>query len=133
MTEQEILARTAYGENRGGGEAGMQSVLNVIMNRAAKPGWWGKTPAGVCVMPKQFDCWMPNDPNYAIIMSITGSDPVYAFAMSLASSALAGTLQDITNGATYYFADSMPEYPSWALGHIPCARIAGQLFFNDIT
>jgi hypothetical protein len=43
----QVLARTAWGENRGGGQVGLQSVINVIMNRAAHPGWWGTTPIGV--------------------------------------------------------------------------------------
>ena len=127
-----ILARTAYGENRGGGIDGMHSVLNVIMNRAAHPGWWGATPRDICLRPEQFDCWLPDDPNYRIITTVTEAMPVFSTAMALAGMALAGTLEDITKGATYYFADTMTQWPHWAQGHAPCAVIAHQLFFNDI-
>lgn len=128
-----ILARTAYGENRGGGVEGMQSVLNVIMNRAAHAGWFGSTPREVCLKPLQFDCWMPSDPNFHLITTINDSLPVFASAMALAQSALDGMLEDITNGATYYFADTMLQWPHWAQGHSPSAVVAHQLFFNDIA
>lgn len=131
-----ILAGTAYGENRGGGTIGMQSVLNVIMNRARKPSWWGDTPRNICLKPKQFDCWMPNDPNYRIVLDACNDcsyDKSFTDATNMSIKALDETLSDITSGATYYFSSSMSSYPYWAKGHIPCAEIAGQLFFNDIN
>jgi hypothetical protein len=36
IADQFVLALTCWRENRGGGIPGMQSVANVIMNRAAK-------------------------------------------------------------------------------------------------
>lgn len=128
-----IIARTAYGENRGGGIDGMQSVINVIMNRAAHAGWFGASPRQVCLKPLQFSCWMPSDPNYHVIVNITEADPVFAHALDLAQQALDGALEDTTKGALYYFADSMLQWPHWAHGHAPCAVIAHQLFFNDIA
>ena len=131
-TDQHILACTAYGENRGGGADGMQSVINTVMNRANKPGWWGTTPREVCLKPKQFDCWMPDDPNYYAILKANTNDIVFGSAYIMAQQALSGTLPDLTHGATYYIAKSIPSWPHWAIGHIPCADIAGQIFFNDI-
>lgn len=133
FTDEEVLAKTAFGENRGGGKPGMTSVLNVIMNRAAHPKWWGNNPRDVCLYPNQFDCWNPNDPNYLRIINTNAADPVYIIALELAKEALAKILQDITNGATMYYAVSMPEKPYWAKGHTPCAIIAGQACFNDIA
>jgi spore germination cell wall hydrolase CwlJ-like protein len=133
FSDMGIVARTIYGENRGGGIEGMQSVANTIMNRANAPGWWGDTPRAVCLKPKQFDCWIPTDPNYEVITELNDSNPAYSDALDIAQKALAGTLIDLTHGATYYFAQSMPAWPHWAVGHVPCATIQGQLFFNDIS
>lgn len=132
FSDMGIVARTAFGENRGGGIEGMQSVTNVAMNRAKKGGWWGDTLRTVCLKPKQFSCWNPDDPNYEVITELNDSNPAYAEALDIAQKALAGALIDLTHGATYYFAESMPAWPHWAVGHVPCARIQGQLFFNDI-
>lgn len=132
FSDVQILARTAYGENRGGGSQGMQSVLNVIMNRAKKPRWWGKTPREVCLKPYQFSCWLKTDPNLATIRTVTEATPLFSVAVALATKALAGELEDITKGATYYYAKSMKKPPAWAEGKTPCAVIASQLFFNNI-
>ncbi len=74
IADDGILARTAWGENRGGGIDGMTSVINVIMNRAHKPSWWGKTPREVCLKPWQFDCWNENDSNLPKLLAVTIAD-----------------------------------------------------------
>jgi spore germination cell wall hydrolase CwlJ-like protein len=130
FTDTEILAKTAYGENRSGGNDGMTSVLNVIINRSKKPAWWGKTPREVCLKPWQFDCWNQDDPNFSKIIS--ADDDVYDYAMTLANKALFGELADLTNGSCYYFAKTMNPWPVWARGKQPTADIAGQLFFNNV-
>lgn len=127
-----ILARTAFGENRSGGEPGMQSVLNVIMNRSAKAKWWGDTPRSVCLKPYQFSCWMPDDPNYELLTTVGEDNAAFALALKLAAEALSGTLADLTSGATYYISAFMTKWPHWAVGHKPCAEIEHQIFFNDI-
>lgn len=136
LTTIEVLGRTAYGENRGGGKEGMQSVLNVICNRANHPSWWGKSLRDVCLKPEQFDCWNPDDPNYGIItgdIENTEGALIYAGALEMAQQAYVGTLPDITGGATYYYSKSMKKPPYWATGHEPCAEVAGQWFFNTVT
>jgi len=132
-TDAQILACTAYGENRGGGLDGMQSVMNVIMNRASKGGWWGNTPREVCLKRYQFSCWMGDTADYdATVNAPARGDSAYTIAYSLAQTALSTGISDITSGACYYFAKSISTWPHWAVGHTPCADIEGQLFFNDI-
>ncbi len=133
FADQTIIAKTAWGENRGGGEEGMQSVINVICNRAAKPAWWGKTAREVCLKPYQFDCWLEYDVNYQKLLAVTIADGAYMTALELASKALRGELADITNGSCYYFAKTMNPWPVWARGKMPIAEIAGQLFFKGVT
>jgi len=130
----DILARTAYGENRGGGAIGMQSVINVIMNRAAQTTveWWGTGVRGVCLKYLQFDCWLPTDPNFDIIMHVGMDDTLFVAAIGLAQEALNGTLTDITSGSTYYVACNDPNKPNWAIQNTPVCIIAGQQFYNNV-
>lgn len=134
----DVLARTAWGENRGGGQAGMQSVINAIMNRVAHPGWWGNSALSVCLMREQFSCWLPSDPNRAQLLTVTTDDPQYLVALGLAKKALSAEgLDDLTEGADSYYAVSMPSAPSWVagrplLGVAPAkftVEIAGQRFY----
>ena len=130
-TDEDILARTICGEARGEGEQGMQAVANVIMNRTDKPGWWGTTIKDVCLKPYQFSCWNVDDPNRPIILNLDENYSIYNDAMAIAQNASNGSLPDITDGATNYYAKGIPE-PKWAAGKTPCAVIGNQLFFNDI-
>lgn len=125
-----VLAATLWGECRSGGEEGMTSVANVIYNRATHPGWWGTDIRSVCLKPFQFSCWNENDPNRAQMLALTDESPHFPLALSIANQAIAGNLVDITNGACYYYAESMKEPPKWAIEKKPCAEIAGQYFFT---
>jgi spore germination cell wall hydrolase CwlJ-like protein len=133
FTDQQILGMTLWGECRSGGEEGMTSVANVIVNRANAPGWWGADIRSVCLAPEQFSCWNSNDPNRAQMLALTPESPQFPLALSIAGQAIAGTLVDITNGSTYYYASSMIRPPSWAAGKTPAATIAGQIFFNNVA
>ena len=54
----------------------------------------------------------------------------WQIALELAAQAAAGTLEDITGGATNYYAESMKEPPYWAASMTKTCEIAGQLFFK---
>ena len=121
--ETDILARTIYGEARGESISGMEAVASVVLNRVAfakRRGrfWWGNSIAEVCRAPKQFSCWNRNDPNYRLICK------------RIAGRAVAGLLEDKTNGATHYHTRHV--WPDWAKGKIPCAEIGRHFFYNDI-
>ncbi len=123
----DVLARTIWGEARGEGTAGMQAVANVIMNRAANPGWWGTDIQSVCLAPWQFSCWNPTDPNLIQLTGVDASDPQFAVALQLAQAAVAGQLPDITGGATSYYNPSLVQ-PSWASSMTVTAQIGSQVF-----
>lgn len=111
---QMVVARTLWGEARGTGAAGMTHVANVICNRVAKPGWWGRDFTSVCLAPYQFSCWLETDPNRAKLEAVTEEDPWFAIAMGIADKAIAGTLPDATGGADSYYALSMKHPPAWS-------------------
>ena len=108
----DIVARTIWGEARGEGATGMQAVANVIINRAKKPGWWGHNIVDVCLAPSQFSAWNRNDPNYAKVQAVTTATSSFKTALTIAGRAVAGTLPDITGGATSYHTVAINPY--WA-------------------
>ncbi len=137
-----VLALTAYRENRGGGQNGMQSVMNVIINRSKAR---GTSPYEECVRPLQFSSITEGGDSQLVVWPALG-DPQFESALSLASLASLGCLADITEGATLYYAPrGIPaDSPPYTLpdgskvpfpkGWNPDAvkfvnKIAGQLFF----
>lgn len=132
----DTLARTLYGEARGEGVEGMTAVACVVMNRCAlaaqHPHFGNGSPATACQAPYQFSCWNQNDPNRSIILNVTQSDHFFAQAWKIASDIIASYDQDITHGATYYYAEGSPV-PDWAKGKTPCVRIGKHIFFTGIA
>lgn len=128
---RDTLARTLWGEARGEGREGMMAVASVILNRAAKPGWWGRSVAEVCLRPWQFSCWLADDPNRAKLEQVGERDPQFRLAQQIAEQALSGGLPDYTFGATHYHAVDIA--PTWAQGHTPCVVIGRHAFYNDIA
>jgi len=125
----EVAARTAWGEARGEGVAGMQAVLNTIGNRAASPGWWGDGIAGVCLEVGQYSCWNDGDPNREKILDVDVDDKVFAAAMVLAGKLAAGALGDLTGGAdSYYAVDS--QKPVWAKEQFFRVKIGRHAFYR---
>lgn len=127
----DTLARTIWGEARGEGRPGMQAVASVILNRAARPGWWGRGIAEICLKPAQFSCWLAADPNRHKLDAVGADDAAFATAREIAALALAGRLADYTFGATHYHA--VDTAPAWARGHVPCVVIGRHAFYNDIA
>lgn len=137
--EADTLARTLYGEARGEGEVGMRAVGHVVFNRIDAKSWWGRDVIGVCRKPWQFSCWNANDPNVGALRRVTAADASFRLAFDIASklnaTQKAGSRQreDITEGATHYYAPARVARPRWATGLVPCARIGGHLFFRGVA
>jgi N-acetylmuramoyl-L-alanine amidase len=131
IDDQDILARTIWGEARGEGATGMHAVANVITNRVNNPKWWGNSFRSVCLYPYQFSCWNKNDPNRAKILAVTNYDVNYFDAVNIATAAINGNLSDITNGALNYYAKGSPM-PVWAENATPCAEIGNHIFFGEV-
>ena len=136
MNDQEILARTIYGEARGeyklanGGMASLVAVGNVVMNRLHAQSWFGQTVMQVCKKPWQFSCWNKSDPNYIILTQLTIDDPVFEICMLVARNLMKNQWPDLTNGANHYHSKQMIDKPSWAVHYYPCFEIGRHLFYN---
>ncbi len=128
----DVLARTLWGEARGEGSQGMQAVANVVMNREAIAQsrgkcWWGNNVIQICQKPYQFSCWNRSDPNFRKLQAVDKTNLYFVTAQRIAAKALAGILEDITNGATHYH--TLDITPYWAKGKQPCAKIGCHLFY----
>ena len=133
-------------------------VANIVMNRVRmnRKRFGGNTVKGVCLARWQFSCWEPkggwddpNDPdllaeNFEAVMALSERllrglhviDPLYLECEQIAAAAIAGELQDLTNGSTHYYSpESMQprgRVPDWALGKTPVADCCGHLFFKGV-
>jgi spore germination cell wall hydrolase CwlJ-like protein len=140
MNDEDILARTLYGEARGEGIDGIEAVACVIMNRFKARKWFTgyviengqKVPsvAQTCLKKWQFSCWNKNDPNAEKIKKVTEQDAVFAQCLAVARRAIKGELKDWTGGAVYYHTKQIK--PVWAQGKYPCYALKNHLFYKDI-
>ena len=144
VQDQVVLALCIWRENRGHGREGMQSVANVILNRAAKD---GSTAYAEVVKPLQFSSMTAKgDPELALWPA--DNDQSWDAALDIAELAAAGVLQDITNGALLYYAphaldptktkpytwldgSTIPFPETWNANVVkPLCSIGGQVFFR---
>jgi N-acetylmuramoyl-L-alanine amidase len=125
----EIAARTAWGEARGEGLLGMQAVLNTVGNRAVKPGWWGRSIAGVCMTIGQYSCWDAGDPNREALLAVTLDDKVFTVAVMLAQKLVAGLLVDVTLGSDSYYAKGS-AVPLWARREFYRKTVGHHVFYR---
>jgi hypothetical protein len=72
LTDTQIMGLTIYGEARGESRDGKIAVGSVILERVDKHDWEGKTIHEVCLMPYQFSCFLPTDPNFNALALIAG-------------------------------------------------------------
>ena len=140
MNAEQILARTAWAEDRSGGRAGMEPIMGVVLNRAEDPGkdWWGDDVIGVCLQPGAFSCWHWKDPNFRPLLTVDIGDNVqFREALELAQRAVSGLPIDRANGATHYYARAS-EPPDWSFtdgklrqeARAPCFFSPHHVFFK---
>ena len=139
MTDEDVLARTIFGEARGEGLEGMEAVALVVLNRVKAKKWFTgyvvingqKIPnvAETCLKKAQFSCWNKNDPNYEILQNINANNMLFKQCIMVARRALSGQLTDFTNGALYYHTKQIK--PKWAIGKSPCYSVKNHLCYND--
>lgn len=99
IADQFMMALTAWRENRGGGEEGMQSILNVIMNRCHKH---SSSPYAECVRKLQFSSITASgDPELTLWPE--ENDTQWQQAQNLVTRAGDGLLNDLTGNATLYY------------------------------
>lgn len=132
LFDQEIMARTAIGEARGEGDQAMQAVMWTILNRFTAKRWFsGQTLAGTALKAQQYDCWMPRDLNYPLIINITDEIGLMVSALQWADAVVKGMIPDPTLGATFYYDDSIAA-PAWADTGKFTVKIGRLNFYKDV-
>lgn len=126
-----LLALTMWGECRSRGEACMQAVGNVVMNRAKKS---KSTIQDTIWKRKQFSCWNSGDPNRDV-MRLIGTDKLstpdairWKQAKVLAEKIVSGNARDLTRGATFYHENSIK--PRWVGDMNKLVVIGGHTFYE---
>lgn len=145
IDDQFLLKLAAWRENRGGGALGMQSVMNVILNRAKRD---GSTPYAECVKRLQFSS-ISAAADAELVLWPGETDADWIIADALIARAIAGDLNDITGGATMYYApkaikntarvmdlptgETVPFPADWNPLKLKFTRlIANQAFFAEV-
>lgn len=122
----EIVAAVLVLEARGDGPIGEIAVANVIVNRSKN------SPDGLLLQvfkPNQFNVVTGKNEQELIAAAkhvITGEE--WDIAVSIATDALLGNLEDITDGATHFHSGPAP---SWAAGMTLTAQIGHHYFYSE--
>lgn len=105
------------------GVAGMQGVLNTIINRTqVNPKYYGKDVWNVISKPAQYTGFSVSDPNYKEVLDYLdkkrskvtpGREQQIAQARQLLQLAQEGRLQDITDGSTHYYNPKKAAHYPW--------------------
>ena len=113
--QREVITACLILEAGGEGAGGMQAVMNVIQNRAkGNPcGYYAET-----ARPRQFSS-LNNAPgflfkDYSPIIAKAHGSKSWVIARSIVERAFAGSLPDLTGGATHYYALKIKKTPDWA-------------------
>lgn len=125
------MARTAIGEARGEGNAGMQAVMWTGMNRFTAKRWFsGRTIAGTFLKHAQYSCWLHSDVNYPLICEVTPEIGLFADALEWAARIMKGEIADPTQGATHYHAG---DAPGWTKGATFTVQIGRHKFYKNVA
>jgi N-acetylmuramoyl-L-alanine amidase len=129
MTEQDLFALCLWREARGEGCTGMTAVAWVIWNRHKR---WNIPVTRVIMGPNQFTS-MSVDKNPP---SPLPGDRQYFEAQDIVREIYAGTIDDPTNGACYYYNPSTADSPWFVRNvvddttrHPQSAKIGNHEFF----
>lgn len=113
-------------EARGEGRDGLRAVCHVIKNRADL---WHKSWAEIVYQKLQFSSMTyPHDPQLTRVPS--EPDPTFVDCYEIADLVWGGGDFDITQGATHYFADTIPT-PSWADGMAFLVKLGHHSFYKE--
>jgi N-acetylmuramoyl-L-alanine amidase len=125
------LGLVVYREARGEIMAARVAVAYTVMNRAARPKWWGSTIQSVIFKKWQYSSMTdPNDPQVKLHTLPTTDDPAFLECLTTACEVLGGVTGNPVPGADSYYDDSIAA-PNWTAGARFVAKI-GKLNFYDV-
>jgi spore germination cell wall hydrolase CwlJ-like protein len=136
LTDDELMARIAWGEARNQGNLGILAVCHVVLNRATDSRKrFGKSLNAVMLRKWAFSCINAKDPNAAKIIE-GPKDDIIPVCRAIASLTLSGHTIDPTNGATHYFNPKIVNpfrSGAWKRGLMTyCAAIGSHTFYREV-
>lgn len=129
LTEVFAVSLAGWREARGEALDARTCVVCSILNRCARPAWWGSSPAEVVFKALQYSSLTyPADPQ--LVRWPAWDDPRWFDAVDLARRGLAGALVHPLPGADSYHDISVATPPRMATGRY-CGQL-GRLKFFDV-
>ena len=123
-----FLALAVWREARGEHMSGKIGVASCMLNRVARPSWWGTDISSVLF--KKWQISSLTDPKDRQLTEWPRTnDPAWIECLEVALQAVDGTLPDIVPGADSYFDESIPN-PPWATPERFVAKFGRLLFYN---
>ena len=127
------LAKTVYGEARGESYQGQCEVAWTVINRLASGRWYGRRNlAETCLVPYQYSCWNPDDPNRLAMDGLTLDDSVFQVSMCAALASVHSIVLPHYPGMTHYFVTGTST-PEWAKGKTPEYVVGKHEFYSGIN
>ncbi|UWQ59426.1 cell wall hydrolase [Leisingera caerulea] len=131
-----VLAKTLYGEIRGGNDEQTRNVANVVLNRFFAGYRSQGSIAGVCLAHKQFSCWNPGTQARDILDRLPEDDPTYLVLLALAQEVIANRTENpdvpppLENARHYHNYHAKPD---WAEPSKEVHRDGKHIFYRDIA
>lgn len=127
VTEIFYLAFVLWREARAESRDGKVALVHSILNRVAKPKWWGTDIVSVVLKPWQYSSM--TDPNDKQLTKYPGLDPSWPECLDVAQQVYDGKIPNPVPGADSYFATYIPT-PNWAKPEQFVAQIGAHKFYN---
>lgn len=127
-----LMALVVYREARSESSAARLGVAFAVMNRVAKPGWWGKTVREVLFKPWQFSSVTAHGNPELLVWpteQIPADEAAWEDCLNQSLAAYQKTKTDPTDGADSYYDISIPA-PVWASSETFTVQI-GKLRFYE--
>jgi len=121
----ELLARTIREEAGNQSLRGKVAVAHVILNRVARPSWWGRDLHSVIMMNYQFSCYNHGTKS----LERAACTPADRTHKLIADMALQGLTSDPTGGADHYCRHDVD--PMWRHAYRETVAIGDHVFFDS--
>ena len=128
-TEKVFLALVIWREARGESYEGKAAVASSIMNRVARPSWWGNDVLSVVFKKWQYSS-MTDPKDIQLTTWPQKHAPDWVECLQAASNAVDGILKNPVPGADGYYDISIPP-PKWATTETFVKQI-GRLRFHNL-
>jgi spore germination cell wall hydrolase CwlJ-like protein len=124
-----FLALVVWRESRGEAHIGKVAVACSILNRVARPSWWGNTVLSVVTKKWQYSS-MTDPRDRQLTTYPTDADPTWMECMQVARDTIAGTVTNPVPTADSYYDISISP-PNWATPETFVAAV-GRLRFHNL-